>query len=487
MATMEATTRLPALPRLFGSRAVQDEMARNNPFLLQALAEEKREGQRIAAVARTAALVLIGFLLPYINPTWSVLYYEAMLLAFIGIGWLQLRVATVGQSRLELALILLDLVLLTFICLVPNPFAEFGAPTAMVYRFDNFIYFFILLAVGTLAYSWRTVWSMGTWVAALWAIGLVGVIFLGEQMPELTAAAQAAFSGNPFLQQALDPNSTDVPHRVQEIVVFVIVAGILALKGWRSNQLLMRQAEVAAERANLSRYFPDRIVNLLASSTHDIGSVRTQNVAVLFADIVGFTPIAENNPPEKVMTLLRRYHSVIERAIFENGGTLDKYLGDGVMATFGTPEAGPEDAANAFRAGWRIVEDMVQCSRECMEHGDPEFQVSVGVHYGPVIIGDIGPARRLEFAVVGDTVNVANRLEAETRRLGCRMIVSDEVVRRIANGAREIAHFRLRRSVRLRGRSAPIDIWVGGSDVAASGTQGGRAAAKPRARKKREK
>jgi len=276
------------------------------------------------------------------------------------------------------------------------------------------------------------------------------------------------FGGNPLLEQELDPNSARVPHRVQEIVVFFIVAAILALKGWRSNQLLIRQAEVAAERANLSRYFPDRIVNLLASSSHDIGSVRSQTVAVLFADIVGFTPIAEGNPPEKVMELLRRYHAVIERAIFENGGTLDKYLGDGVMATFGTPEAGPDDARNAFRAGWRIVEDMVQCSRDCAAHGDPEFQVSVGVHYGPVIIGDIGPARRLEFAVVGDTVNVANRLEAETRRLGCRMIVSDEVIRSMGEtgAAAELKHFRLLRSARLRGRSNPIDIWLGGEAAA---------------------
>jgi adenylate cyclase len=264
----------------------------------------------------------------------------------------------------------------------------------------------------------------------------------------------------------LDPNSAGIPHRVQEIVVFFIVAGILALKGWRSNQLLVRQAEVAAERANLSRYFPTNLVDLLASSAHDVGAVRSQKVAVLFADIVGFTKIAENNPPEKVMELLRRYHGVIEKAIFENGGTLDKYLGDGVMATFGTPETGPTDALNAFHAGWQIVLDMEQCNRECAARGDPEFQVSVGVHYGTTIIGDIGPARRLEFAVVGDTVNVASRLEAATRQLRCRMAVSGDLMREIAvthaPGDLTLAQFRLRRGVRLRGRNSPIDVWVGG-------------------------
>ncbi len=466
MVTFEATTKLPALPPLIGSRRVQDEMARNNPFLLQALAEEKREGHRIAAVARTIALVLIGFLLPYLNRTWGVLYYEAILIAFIAIGWLQLSVARVGVSRQELALILLDLLLLTFICLVPNPFVAFDAPSAFVYRFDNFIYFFVLLATGTLAYSWRTVWSIGTWVGVIWAAGLAGVIYFGNQIPELSAAANAAFGSNETLITFLDPNSAIVPHRVQEIVIFFIVAAILGLKGWRSNQLLMRQAEVAAERANLSRYFPNNLVNLLASSSHDIGAVRSQKVAVLFADIVGFTPIAEGNPPEKVMELLRRYHGVIEKAIFENGGTLDKYLGDGAMATFGTPETGPNDALNAFRAGWQIVEDMQQCNRECEARGDPEFQVSVGIHYGPAIIGDIGPSRRLEFAVVGDTVNVASRLESATRQLGCRMIASAELVAEIGREPDRdrsvLENFRLRRRVRLRGRNSPVDMWVGG-------------------------
>lgn len=446
------------------SRALDEQRALSNPHLAEALAKEKRDGHRIAVIARTVALGLIAVLLPILNTRWDVLYYEVILLVFIAIGWLQLRMARVGKSRTELALIFADLLLMTFISVTSNPFLTEEIPTALVFRFDNFIYFFVFLAVGTLAYSWRTVFAIGTWTAGLWLLGVLSVYWFGHTVPELTANAEQAFAGFAIVLSQLDPNGIQPSVRIQEIVVFVIVAAILALKGWRSNQLLIRQADMSAQRANLSRYFPPNMVDILASTNRDAGAVRNQDVAVLFADIVGFTKIAEQNPPAQVMTLLRGFHAIIERAIFENGGTLDKYLGDGVMATFGTPEAGPDDAVNALKAAKQILRDTGNLADGDAALSLPGYTVSVGVHFGPVIIGDIGPSRRLEFAVVGDTVNVAARLESATRQLGCRCTVSQGLVaqlERSATGAGDVlAGFEKRPGVHLRGRQVPIDVWV---------------------------
>lgn len=454
----------PFLARLRQMRRVEEERARTNPFLAQALENEKREGHRIAVIARTVALGLIAVVLPFLNPTISVLYSEAVLLAFIAIGWAQLRFARVGLSRVELGLIFADLALLTFVCVTPNPLLNEELPSAFVYRFDGFIAFFVFLAVGTLAYSWRTVWMIGVCGSLLWLVGLLGVLYFGRNMPQLSEAAATAFSSYPLIADMLDPNNPQPAVRVWEMLVFAIVAGILTLKAWRSKQLLLQQAEVAAQRANLSRYFPKNLVDELASSEHDVGAVRSQEVAVLFTDIVGFTEIAEHNPPEKVMGLLRRYHAVVEGAIFENGGTLDKYLGDGVMATFGTPHAGPDDAANAMKAATQLLADMDQFRREWTALLDVELQVSVGVHFGPVIIGDIGPPRRLEFAVVGDTVNVASRLEAASRELDCRCVASDALVQKVkTSGSSDLSlldGFAARENVQLRGRRVAIDIWI---------------------------
>jgi len=460
--------KVPSPPGFFARlrqlRALEDQQVKSNRFLAQALENEKREGHRLAVIARTIALGLVGLLLPFLNPNLNVLYYEGAVLLFIALGWLQLRMASVGYSRAELLLILADVGLLTILFVTPNPFLGEEIPTAMIYRFDNFIYFFIILAVGTLAYSWRTVWAMGTWVALLWLLGFLFVSWFGHEVPELSEAAARAFDGHRIVTGELDPNGVQSSVRVQEMVVFLIVAAILALKGWRSNQLLLRQADIAAERANLSRYFPSNLVDVLASTDHDIGAVRIQEVGVLFTDIVGFTRFAEQHSPQDVMDLLRRYHAFVERSIFQNSGTLDKYLGDGVMATFGTPETGPDDAANALKAAMQIIEETKAFNDDRRANGVDPVHVSIGVHYGPVILGDIGPSRRLEFAVIGDTVNVASRLEAATRELGCQCVISGALMQRAAlsNGDAhpEQAAFEAREDVKLRGRETSIDVWT---------------------------
>jgi len=446
-------------------REEEQELARRNPFVAEALEREKYEGHRLAVIARTVALGIIAILLPFINPHPNVLIYEALVLVFIALGWLQLRVARVGYSKMELLLIYVDLVLMTLVFTVPNPYLIEPVPTAYLYSLGNFIYFFVILATATLAYSWRTVWAIGTLVALLWLLGMAGVFFFGRQVPELSSAIAAALPGFALMAQEIDPNSVRMPIRVQEVVVFMLVAGILAVKGWRTNKLLMDQALIAEERANLSRYFPASLVDTLASTNHDVGAVRSQEIAVLFSDIVGFTAIAESNPADEVMALLRQYHACVERAIFQNNGTLDKYLGDGVMATFGTPEPGPDDAHNALQAARQIIRETSQLNDRRRGEGKTPFTVSVGIHYGPAILGDIGPDRRLEFAVVGDTVNVASRVEAATREFGCSYAVSDDLMRKVqtTNGslATQTQDLELKKGIRLRGRETPIDVWMG--------------------------
>lgn len=445
--------------RILRSRRVEEELAaRQNPFLIEALRKEKLEGQRIAAWARTIALAASGVLIAFQNPNWGVLYFHAFLLVFIALGWAQLRYATVGHSRIELTLIMADLVLLAVVLTVPNPFAPGAFPTAMIYRFETFPYFFIILALATLAYSWRTLLTMGVAAALIWFLSVVGVAVFGTTDPELGSKVAAAFADMPGVRHLVDPNSVIWPIRAQEMVIFFLVAAILALRGQRSTALLIRQAGIAAERANLSRYFPPSLVDELASASGDVGSVRSQDVAVLFADIVGFTQLAEHEKPETVIRILRSCHAVIEEAIFSNGGTLDKYLGDGVMATFGTPRVSPADCANALAAARDIVDGIAAGNAALASSGLPQLRISVGVHFGPAIIGNIGSERRLEFATLGDTVNVASRLEAATRSLGCRIVASDAVVSRSQGDVR--GDFRPVPALSLRGRAAPIDVWV---------------------------
>ena len=450
------------LPRPGEGRRRDAEIMRNNPHLLQAMEVEKKEGQRLAVRGRTIALLVTAILLVIVNPRFEVVYYLFFLGLLILIGYAQLRAARVGQSRVELALILADLVIFTFLTVVPNPLASFEHPTAMQYRFDVFAYLFIFLAAGTLAYSWRTVLSIGVWAAALWLAGAGLVFWLGNPDATMGEAVRAALEPWPRAFEFLDPNSVEFGNRLQEAVVIVIVGAILAIKSRRSAELLVRQAGLATERANLSRYFPPNMVEELASRSEPMGAERSQNVAVLFADIVGFTRFAETTSPHEVIALLREYHGVLEDAVFSHGGTLDKYLGDGIMASFGTPQVTNNDAANALAAAFDMHEGIGKMNARRREAGQEEIRLSVGSLYGPVVLGDIGSARRMEFAMLGDTVNVASRLESTTRQSGCRIVASDNLLRAIADEAERarFEHLLKRCPGRIiRGRVDALDVW----------------------------
>lgn len=438
-------------------------MAARNPHLAAALHVEKMEGQRIATSARTVALSIVALLLIYVNPRIEVLYYEFLLGLFVLIGVAQLRVAKVGQSRLEMALLFADLLLLTLTLTVPNPFAAEDWPTAFQFRFDGFVYFFIFLAGGTLAYSWRTVHSIGLSAAVIWLAAVMAVMGLGVTYPDLSGKVRQALDGFSRVAAVLDPNSVEFHNRVQEAVVMVLVAFILALKSQRMSKLLIRQAGLAAERANLSRYFPPSIVEELANRDEPMGGVRSQEVAVLFADIVGFTRYAEGRSPEEVIAMLREFHAALEEVVFSHGGTLDKFMGDGLMASFGTPQTSPSDAANAISAAFAMQVRITALNAERLERGLESIRLSVGVHFGPVILGDVGNNRRMEFAMLGDTVNVASRLESATRTLACRIVVSAAAMDAVTeDGAREFygSRMQFRQGIALKGRNVPIDAWT---------------------------
>ncbi len=452
---------MPKRPR--GMR--EDDLAEADQHLVEALSVNKREGLLLAVRARWVALSIIAILLPFLNFSLEILYYEALLGGFALIGWAQLRVGRVAQSRQELTLIFCDLILMTFVLVVPNPFHHDVWPTAFQYEFAEFSYFYVLLAAATMAYSWRTVVAFGTWTTGLWLIALLLVVLFGTEVPELSEKVAVAFLGYERMLEFVDPNDPNVPARVQEIVIFLIVAGILALNGRRANQLLTRQADVARERANLARHFPPNIVDQMAERNQPLAAVRSQVVAVMFVDIVGFTAMAERKTPDEVISLLRDFHLRMERAVFEYEGTLDKFLGDGLMATFGNPDPGDSDAGNALRCGRAMLKAMDQWNRERADGGAETIKISIGIHYGTVVLGDIGSERRLEYAVLGDSVNVASRLEELTRNLGARMALSDDLVMAIRKEAGEEAEtllldFRNAGPQLVRGRDKPITLWT---------------------------
>ena len=446
--------------RTDGRTDVQQDIQK---FAEAALADSKREGLWLAVRARWVALAVIALTLPIMNPHWEVIYYIVSLGLFAVIGWAQLKVGKAGVSRPELFLMFCDLALLTFIAVVPNPWSPGGWPIGMQFRFNTFIYFFVLLATAPLAYSWRTVIAMGTWTAALWAVGVGWIWLQPETHAALAERVRAAVGSDVRMFALIDPTAIHIAARFQEIVVFLIVAVTLAVAVRRSNALLVSHAGIERERTNLARYFSPNVVEQLSKNDEPLKQVRTENVAVLFADIVGFTAYADGRSPAEVIGTLRRFHERMEREIFRHEGTLDKYLGDGLMATFGTPFPGASDAGNALRCAQTMLGAIDDLNRERRHRGEPPIRISIGLHYGQVVLGDIG-LNRLEFAVIGTTVNAASRLESLTREFGCAIIASDDLVQRAraetSSSDADFTHLVAQPPQAIRGLEQPLGIWT---------------------------
>jgi AhpD family alkylhydroperoxidase len=232
-----------------------------------------------------------------------------------------------------------------------------------------------------------------------------------------------------------------------------------------------RRASAERAQSNLSRYFAPKLAALLAERDEGLGAVRRQTVAVLFADIVGFTTMSETMPPEAAMAMLREYHARMTPEIVACEGTVEKYIGDEIFAVFGVPTPGERDAENALRCAERMLRALDLWNDERATRQEPRIAIGIGLNYGPVVVGDVGSAHGMSFTVIGDTVNTASRLQAMTRDLATALVVGDPLVRAVgaqsgADAAGPLGRLQDRGEHTLRGRSESVRIWThAGSDL----------------------
>lgn len=248
----------------------------------------------------------------------------------------------------------------------------------------------------------------------------------------------------------LDPFSAFKPDDL-ELISAVAAQTAIAVENVRAHERLAKE-EVA--RANYSRFLPEYVVTQMLENPESfkLGGV-TQTITVLFADIRGFTRISEHTAPEKIVQLLNRYFSAMTDIIFAHGGTLDKYLGDGLMALFGAPTVTPKDAANAMAAAVAMQRRMLSINDELQAEGYPEIGIGIGLHTGEVIVGYIGSERRSEYTAIGDTVNTASRLESNAK---AGEILVSEVT---ANAARSRYQLAPREPISVKNRVQPVPLF----------------------------
>ena len=457
----EATITGPVAPARRPEDPILQDAALDRKYIREALEEHKRHGVEMAVLARWIIMPIVAVFLVISYPHYSQLYYVGLLAVLCVNGFFIRRFARVGRSSAEVGLIMLDLTLMTIGMVAPNPLDMKDISVPMNYRYDNFMYFYLILATGTLAYSWRTVLGIGIWASVIWLGGAVLVWLFMTPNQELGQLMQSTLADWPHVMEMFDPNDVGFRFRIQEAMIFLMVAAILAQSTRRFYVMLERNAELAREQANLSRYFSPNVVDQLCQNDEPLKQVRMENIAVLFIDIVGFTKLAADQDPVKVIELLRGFHGRMEQEVFRHGGTLDKYLGDGLMATFGTPLPGEKDASRALACARAMCRELEQWNSDRAARGEPEVKAGIGIHFGETVQGDIG-ANRLEYAVIGTAVNVASRLEAMTRRLNARIAMSDALCTQVqSEGEADVLleGFTFHPDQEIRGLSDVMSVW----------------------------
>lgn len=279
----------------------------------------------------------------------------------------------------------------------------------------------------------------------------------------ITAVSTSNLIFNPKTFFSYDPSVISSNHYAMHGGIFSQNAAITTFSAialiaiaW-SMQRNLKDA-TAHERSNhlLGRYFSPEVRDEIEKNKnkHDIDQEKEQQIAVLFTDISNFTKLSEGMKPQEVLALLSEYQTKMVSAVFEHGGTVDKFIGDSVMATFGTPFSRGNDAQNALNCVRQMQVSMRDWEKERKERKLPIVKHRVGLHFGGCFVGNVGSADRIEYTVIGDTVNVASRICDACKDIGAEVLFSDKVMNKINEklSSEVVSKFS------IRGRKEKIDL-----------------------------
>ena len=413
----------------------------------------ERRAERLIALIRIAVAVLLGSVFVVavggtVPPGDVVLRRQlvvavATLAAYFVAGLVSFLLTARGRARRRYAFAFVTLDVLFVIGSLWLNRINTGLPPNYLVVFPVVWLIPVILTFGALRYDVR----LQVWVVVLLVAG-VGVLALppGAWVDALVRPAPDAVA-----------RFFAVPPNVMRLVMLLLAGLVLVVVVVRTRRLLAESLEETRRRLHLTRYLPQEVAErLLGPEGEGLRAGRRQRVVVMFVDVRDFTARAEGMDPAAIGDLLGRLRREIGAAAAAEGGVVDKFVGDDAMIVFGFPEPASDDVDRAVACGRDVLARVDALSDALEADGAPPLAVGVGLHAGEAFVGAIGDATRLEFTVVGDTVNVAARVEKATREAGVPFLATDAV----AAAARDGPTWRFVDETTVRGRTAPVALYA---------------------------
>ena len=328
---------------------------------------------------------------------------------------------------------------------------QYGQPASFFLKAPTLLYVFIFIALRALRFEPFYVVVTGIAAALGWSVMVLYVLF-GDPSDRMITRDYVEY---------LTSNAVLIGAEVDKIVTILVVTGVLALAIWRGRDLLVRAVAAQTARQDLARFFDpevaDRIVGRELSIRPGEGELR--EAAILMVDIRGFTRLSTEMEPARLMVLLANYQTRVREACRPYGGTVDKFLGDGIMLSFGAALPSREASANALRAVEAILATLDAWNAKRRSQGRRTLEFGLAVVSGTILFGAVGDADRLEYTVIGDAVNSAAKIEKHNRAEESRALTTRDTLERAeAEGYRPSLATQILPDRRVAGMDAPIDL-----------------------------
>ena len=390
------------------------------------------------------------------RPTEAVLAFDLVPWALVAyLGFTLVRLWASFRMRLPAWFLTLSVVIdmALLMALIWSFHRTYQQPPSFYLKAPTLLYVFIFIALRALRFDARYVLIAGGAAIVGWGVLVwYAVAYQGDH----------TMVTRNYVQYLTD-NAILIGAEFDKILAIGLVTLLLALAVRRARTTLYTAVAEGSAKRELSRFFDAGVASRITGSEQAItaGQGVERQAAVLFLDVRGFTGLSQFLPPDALMTLLSAYQATVVPVIQRSGGTIDKFLGDGIMATFGATEPSETYAADALRTALAALEAVDAWNAARAGEGGPDLRVNAAVATGMLVFGAVGDAQRLEYSVIGDPVNLAAKLEKHTKVEAVRALVSETAWRlAVAQGFDAPTPPERRPARSVEGVDRPIDLVV---------------------------